>query len=316
MIEDSSAGVRRSGPGRSSSSGVRFLPDPRLVAKAVFVAADLFLGDWPGPRILIYHQVGSGSGCQMEVAPEVFVRQLDWLQGHGRITGLEEALADPDDPEARNIFVLTFDDGYENIFRNAFPVLRERRIPFTLYVATQSIETGEPLAPGDTPLDWDQVGEMVETGLVTLGSHTHRHPDLRPLSEPEVEEELATCDALIEEHTGRVPEHFAYPKGYWAPGAEEAVRRRYVTAVLGAGHPVTSFTDRHRLHRVPVQRSDGRFFFTRKLKRGMRLEERVRSRIKGYRNPPVRRKGQTATMLAGRAASIVAVRTPGLCGPA
>lgn len=286
MTDDTRTGPRRTGPGKSPFSAVRFLADPRRAAKAVFSAADLFLGDWPGPRILIYHQVGSGSGRQMEVTPEAFVRHLDWLQAHGRILGLEEALADPDAPEARNTYVLTFDDGYENMLQNAFPVLRERGIPFTLYLATRSIDTGEPLAPGEAPLDWGQVGEMVKTGLVTLGSHTHRHLDLRPLSEAEVEEELGTSSEMIEEYAGSVPDHFAYPKGFWASGAEEAVRRRFSTAVLGAGYPVTGFTDRHRLHRVPVQRSDGQFYFKRKMKRGMRLEERVRSRVKSYRNPP------------------------------
>jgi len=64
------------------------------------------------------------------------------------------------------------------------------------------------------------------------------------------------------------------------------VRANYSTAALGGGSPVTQHTDPFRIGRVPVQRSDRQFFFRRKVLRGMRLEERVRSLIKGYRNPP------------------------------
>jgi len=276
------------------------------------------LGAWPGPRILIYHQVGSGSGRQMDVSVEMFARQLEWLKKNGRIVSLEKALAQADSPEAEKNFVLTFDDGYEDMYRNAFPLLKEGSIPFTLYLTTRPIEEGEPLAPGDRPLSWEQVGEMVETGLVTVGSHTHSHPDLRLLSPPEVEGELATADSLIERRIGVAPAHFAYPKGYWAPQAEEFVRSRYDTAVLGAGQPVTASSDRHRLHRVPVQRSDGFFFFVRKLRRGMRLEEWARSRLKGYRNPSGSRRkaivrhglGVTGLFLAAALVATAVFATP------
>ena len=81
--------------------------------------------------------------------------------------------------------VLTFDDGFEDVYDNAFPLLRERGIPFVLYLSTLPIETGEPLNlhyPEARPLMWDQINEMIDSGLVTVGAHTHTHPDLRTLA--------------------------------------------------------------------------------------------------------------------------------------
>ena len=257
-----------------------------LAAKTVFAAADMVLGAWPGPRILIYHQIGAGSGRQMDLTPTAFRRHVKWLQDNGRIVGLGDALYEADDPDSHRQYVLTFDDGYADFYENAFPMLRDRAVPFTLYLTTGHIETGEPLHPGDRPLNWDQVGEMLETGLVTLGAHTHTHPDMRGLPVDRVVEEVGESNRLIELRTGQVPEHFAYPKGYWDEAAETVVRANYRTAVLGAGVPVTKATDPHRIARVAVQKSDGQFFFTRKVARGMRLEERVRSQVKSYRNPP------------------------------
>ena len=167
--------------GGVGSSGVRSRTKEmaRIAAKSVFAAADLFFGSWPGPRILIYHQIGAGSGRQMDLAPDIFRGHVDWLQSQGRIVGLGDALSGADDLDADRTFVLTFDDGYADFYENAFPYLRDRGIPFTLYLTSGHIETGEPLHADDRPLTWDMVVEMVETGLVTLGAHTHTHPDLR-----------------------------------------------------------------------------------------------------------------------------------------
>ena len=269
------------------SSGLRSMAREvlRTAAKGSFAAADLFLGDWPGPRILIYHQIGAGTGRQMDLTTEMFRGHVEWLLDHGRIVGFGDALSGADDPESNRQFVLTFDDGYADFYENGFPLLREKGIPFTLYLTSGHIETGEVLHPGDRPLSWDQVDEMLTTGLVTLGAHTHTHPDLRRLPVDQIEEEIGESNRLIELRTGQKPEHFAYPKGHWDEVAEKVIRAEYTTAVLGGGSPVSQDTDPFRIGRVPVQRSDRHFFFTRKMARGMRLEERVRSLVKGYRNP-------------------------------
>jgi peptidoglycan/xylan/chitin deacetylase (PgdA/CDA1 family) len=257
----------------------------RQASKGVFAAADLVLGPWPGPRILIYHQIGAGSGLQMDLSAEMFRGHVSWLSDHGRIVGFGDALSGADDPDSSRRFVLTFDDGYADFYENGFPLLQDRRIPFTLYLTTGHIETGELLHPGDRPLSWDQVDEMLASGLMTLGAHTHTHPDLRGMTIDQVEEEIGESNRLIELRTGLEPRHFAYPKGYWDGTAEKVVRDQYETAVLGAGGPVTKDTNPFRIARVPVQASDGQFFFTRKMARGMRLEERVRAWVKGYENP-------------------------------
>lgn len=257
----------------------------RTAAKLAFAAADLFLGHWPGPRLLIYHQIGAGNGRQMDLDPGLFRRQVDWLRRSGRVVDLDAALRDPDAPDAHKDFVITVDDGYADFYENGFPVLREHGLPFLLYLTTSPIETGEPLQAGDRPLDWDQVGDMVTSGLMTVGAHTHTHPDFRGLSEAEIESEITVSNELIERRTGLSPRHFAYTKGYWDPTAEAVIRRHYDTAVLGGGPPVSGSTDRYRLARVPVQQGDGYFLFKRKVSRGMRLEETSRRWVKGYRSP-------------------------------
>jgi peptidoglycan/xylan/chitin deacetylase (PgdA/CDA1 family) len=259
----------------------------RRVAKGVFAAADLFFGGFEGPRILIYHQIEAGLGRQMEVTKRAFVAQLDWLADNGDVVDLDTAVAQRGRPDSRHDYVLTFDDGYDDFFRHGFPELERRGMPFVLYLTTHPVETGEPLFPGGgaDPLTWDQVERMAASGLMTLGAHTHRHLDFRRLDSAAAIEELDRSNELIERRMGVVPRHFAYPWGYWAQPGHAAVADRYATATLGTGAPITADSDPLLLNRVAVQLSDGVFFFRRKMKRGMRLEDVVRRRITGYRGP-------------------------------
>ncbi len=257
----------------------------RRLLKLAAAALDPFLSSVEGPRILIYHQVGGGSGRQMDLDPGVFRAQLVWLVEHARVIGYEEAVAGAGGESLE--VVLTFDDGYADVYEHAFPLLRDLGLPFTLFLTTHPIETATPLYRDDrsTPLSWSQVEEMMASGLVTIGGHTHRHPDLRNLTADAVESELAEADEVIERRLGFRPRHFAYPWGYWSEEADRVVRRRYETAVLGRPGPLRDDTDRHLVPRIPVQAADGTAFFGPRVRGGLTLEDRVRSRVTGYRGP-------------------------------
>ncbi len=259
----------------------------RTAAKGVFAAADLVLPRPSGPRILIYHQVGADLGRQMEVTVDDFVAQLDWLWAHREFEAFDEAIARWDQPGSEQLVALTFDDGYLDTRTVAFPLLEERGLPFLVYLATESIETGVALGPAGRadPMTWEQVEDLLGSGLATIGAHTHRHVDMRGLSVGAAEEEVATSDHLIETRLGLEPRHFAYPWGHWSPEVASVVDSRYQTAAIAATPSPQRRIDPHRLHRYPVQLSDGFRFFPARLRGGLRLEEAVRRRLDGYRGP-------------------------------
>jgi peptidoglycan/xylan/chitin deacetylase (PgdA/CDA1 family) len=179
--------------------------------------------------------------------------------------------------------VLTFDDGYSDVFTTAFPILEDRGMPFVLYVSTGMI--ADDPASADGALTWSDIEKMLASGLMTLGAHTHGHPDLRSLLPEEVEEELSISDEVLHRRLGVRPRHFAYPYGFWSESADPAVRERYDTAVLGGSPRHEPVPDPHLLHRYPVQLSDGFALFKRRMRGGFWLEESLRRRIKGYSGP-------------------------------
>ena len=222
----------------------------------------------------------------MEVSVDRFDAQVAWLVRNKVVIDLEAAIRRRGERDADQLVVLTFDDGYDDFYRLGFPLLLAHKLPFVLYLTTEPIETGRPLGPPQAvPLNWDQIGEMAASGLMTIGAHTHRHPDLRLLSRVEVLEDLSLSDDLIERRLGHRPRHFAYPYGYWSQSADAVVRARYESATLGGGPAITPATDPLMMHRLPIQLADGDFFFRRKLNSGLRLEESARRLINRYQGP-------------------------------
>ncbi len=61
----------------------------KQAVKLAAAAGDKVVGPLRGPRILIYHQVGAGTGLEMEVTTDDFRRQLDWLGDNGEVVDLE-----------------------------------------------------------------------------------------------------------------------------------------------------------------------------------------------------------------------------------
>jgi len=226
-----------------------------------------------GATLLIYHRVGGGTREELDLPTAAFVRQLDVLADH-EVVSLDAALDRLDAGEPRPCVVLTFDDGFADVHANAWPLLRERGLPFTIYLASAYVgdvmvwEGSTARGPSGHGLTWDQLAEMVASGLCTVGNHTHRHVRPEALTEVAVDE----CTAAVEHHLGVTPAHFAYPWGVPVPRMEDALRARFRSASTGQLGRNLPATDRMRLRRVPVRRSDPEAFFRAKLTGGLAPE--------------------------------------------
>lgn len=219
-----------------------------------------------GATLLIYHRVGGGTTNELDMEVAAFERQLDVLAEHD-VVSLDTALDRLDAGDARPSVVLTFDDGFADVYANAWPLLRERQLPFTIYLATaylgQTMRWESATAKG-TPgrgLSWDQVRRMQDSGLLTLGNHTHHH--VRP--EHLTEAELDACSDAIFARCGVRPRHFTYPWGIPVPVMEDALRSRFRSASTGELGRNLPGVDLARLYRVPVRRTDPDAFFAAKL---------------------------------------------------
>jgi peptidoglycan/xylan/chitin deacetylase (PgdA/CDA1 family) len=259
-----------------------------VLARAVKLSAaavDKMRPPGQGVVILLYHRIGGGSGLELDLPVPCFEKQMEWLASSGRLARLGDVLddlstADTAGPalNAAPRIVVTFDDGTADFAENAVPVLARCRVPVTLYAATAFIDEQRPMSDGVPPLSWNALRDACSTGLVDVGSHTHRHRLLDRLPPAAVAGELDRSIELIGQQVGTAPRDFAYPKA--VPGsvsAEEAVRARFRSAALAGTRPNRfGATDVHRLARSPVQVGDGWRWFVHKAQGGMALEDGLR----------------------------------------
>jgi peptidoglycan/xylan/chitin deacetylase (PgdA/CDA1 family) len=121
--------------------------------------------------------------------------------------------------------------------------------------------------------------DAVDTGLVTVGSHTHGHVDLSRADERQADEEMRRSKELIEDRLGVACRHFAYPWAVGSDAADRVARRLFASAAVDAWRTNhRGRTDPHRLGRTPILRSDGSLFFRAKV-RGLLDGERVAYRL-------------------------------------
>ncbi len=242
----------------------------------------------PGVVVLAYHRVGGRSAAReidlptarFEEQSEVIARFCDPVS----IDAALVALRSPG-PTSRGRVVVTFDDGTADFVDVALPILARHGIPATLYVATDFVEHAREFPDGGKPVSWAALRDAVSTGLVTLGSHTHTHTLLDRVDVPTATDELRRSIDLLQERTGVVAEHFAYPKALPGKAPVEAQIRTMFRSAAVAGTRANRYgrTDPWRLARSPVQRSDGMHFFEQKLNGGLRLEDDVRRLVNRVR---------------------------------
>src|SRR5215211_2765898 len=246
----------------SAASADRLLPPPR------------------GVVVLQYHRVGRRVPLEIDLPLERFAAQMAHIADERRAMTLDHALEllDGTAVPQRDPIVVTFDDGTADFAECAAPVLVRHEIPVVLYLATAYIENQSSFPHGAAPLSWSALRDLIDTGIVTVGSHTHTHALLDSTDDAHTAYELDHSVGLIEERLGVEARHFAYPKGVaGSPAAASAVRRRFASAALAdVGVNRYGRTDPHRLARSPIQHSDGMRWFTRKLHGGLSLEGTMR----------------------------------------
>ncbi len=213
-----------------------------------------------GVSILIYHSVDDEDSL-ISTPTEMFRKQMEYLK-EKRVTVLSmkelyEGLVGPD-PLPENCAVITFDDGFEGVYQNAFPILKEFGFPATVFVVTGSVgkemgwERVEGI-PAHRLSTWDELREMDQNGI-DIQTHGVTHSFMTELDEKELDAEVGGSIRAIEEHLNKKVEFLAYPYGYWNPLTVKALKESGVKgAVTGTFGKARKGDDLYALRRVGIE---------------------------------------------------------------
>ncbi len=98
-------------------------------------------------QVLVYHKVSPDLHPYFpSISPDQFERQITFLRQHYSIFDLEELVDRSANAEIpKRAVAITFDDGYADNYEFAFPILREHRVPATIFLATAAIDNKHQL---------------------------------------------------------------------------------------------------------------------------------------------------------------------------
>lgn len=179
-------------------------------------------------NILVYHHVAEDTPASTSVSPATFRQHLAFLRDNNHpVIALQDALdavrSNQELPDGA--VVITFDDAFENIYTNAFPLLQEFNAPFTIFAATDPIDQGF-----NDMLSWDQLREMQSWGA-TIANHSRDHGYLVRHSprdnawREQMAANIRHAQQRLEAELGDdIPRWFAYPYGEYSEGLKSILQ--------------------------------------------------------------------------------------------
>ena len=174
------------------------------------------------PRLIIVmlHHITAGEmphdeSREITITVENLRKYLEFLRNNYRICTLHEAARLIRQGAEGPFLVLSFDDGYTDFYENAFPVLKELGLPANQNLIVKYTDEERP-----GYMNWQQVKELFDSGLVELGCHTYdkhqlvnERAMLSDASEQEVANDLKKAKERFARNLGFPPDILAWPYG-------------------------------------------------------------------------------------------------------
>lgn len=128
--------------------------------------------------------------------------------------------------------LITFDDGFDDFYTQAFPILKELKLPFVLFISTENINK-------EGYLTLHQIKEICKYNGCTIGSHGVHHTKFSEMTLQEVEYEMCHSKKEIESIIEKKCEYIAYPFGANNHAVRRLARKYYKLGFAVSGQRAT-----------------------------------------------------------------------------
>ncbi|WMN58746.1 polysaccharide deacetylase family protein [Pseudoalteromonas xiamenensis] len=207
--------------------------------------------------ILQYHHVSETLPPVTSISKETFKQHLAFLKNNGfNVIGLDKLFASlqqghslPDKTVA-----ITFDDGYDNNFDTAAPILKEYGFPYTIFVNPQLIDEHKSYV-----MTWEQLRKLSKEGAI-IASHSSQHDYLhekRPSENDEqwrvrIRADLTNAQNRIAEEIGHNYPWVAFPYGEYNKALQRLLNDMAVIGIGQQSGAVDTTTDWTAVPRYPA----------------------------------------------------------------
>ena len=240
--------------------------------------------NYTNPRILMYHMISdhkkNAKFNGLRVNPKIFEKQICYLKENGwTFYTMSELIREKNNLPLKSI-AITFDDGYEDNYTNAFKILKKYNAKATIYIVVdrhnrewsskRKAKNSNGELKDEPKLTDAQVKKLLESGLIEIGSHTMTHDNLPNLTLEEKKYEIVSSKKNLEQTFKIKCNSFCYPFGLYDKEDIDIVKKASYTNATTTTKGISKDFNIYELKRVTISGKDNFFAFKIKMKIGQR----------------------------------------------
>jgi peptidoglycan/xylan/chitin deacetylase (PgdA/CDA1 family) len=177
--------------------------------KSKIQAKNLSFNDY-GLISIMYHRFNEGKYPSTNIQMDVFKEQLKIIEKEGlKFIHPKNFYKSLSENKLERKILFTVDDGLLSFYENAWPILKERKIPVLLFVNTREVGSFNYMS-------WDQIKELHKSGNVEIGNHSHSHEYLVDENSEIIRNDILKSIEIFEKELGENSEFFSYPFGEYS----------------------------------------------------------------------------------------------------
>ena len=183
---------------------------------------------------------------------DVFKKQLDIISNEGiKFIHPKDFKKNLYENKKDRKILFTVDDGLLSFYKNAWPILKERKIPFILFVNTREVGSFNYM-------NWDQILELHKSENVEIGNHSHSHEYLVDENSDFIKEDILKSIDIFKKKLGTNSDFFSYPFGEYSLEFKKIIKDLGFLYAFGQHSGVIDETkDLFELPRFPINEKYG-----------------------------------------------------------
>ena len=201
---------------------------------------------------IMYHRFNENKYPSTNIQMDVFYEQIKLIQDSGyEFLNPNELENKFNKVKKEKKILLTIDDGFKSFYQNAWPFLKENKIPFILFVST------EPVG-GNGYMTWDQIREIEKESFALIGHHSHSHDYLIDKSDTEFTADMDMANKIFLNEIGYIPSMFSYPFGEYSEFMRDYASKNFKYAFGQHSGVIDLNKEKFQLPRFPINENYGK----------------------------------------------------------
>ena len=201
---------------------------------------------------IMYHRFNETKYPSTNIQLDVFKEQLNIIEEEGikfiHPDNFEKSIKEK---KSERKILFTVDDGLLSFYENAWPILKEKRIPFVLFVNTREVGSYNYM-------NWDQIRELHNDENVEIGNHSHSHEYLVDEASDVIIKDIKKSIKIFKENLGENSNFFSYPFGEYSSEFKKIIQELGFKYAFGQHSGVIDETkDLWELPRFPINEKYG-----------------------------------------------------------